>query len=250
MKLLVPKTLLLIILLSLAACQSASTPTPSPTSTASPTPPATPTAQPGLKEGKFVLKEPTNNLVYEVSVRGQGDTAVLLLNMGDNDSTAWEPLIKALADNGFTTVNFRYSFTTTPEDIKGQIDQVWQHLTEVGHYRRIVCMGGSLGASSCLLAANKPEMIGLAYLAGGNYVPEADGVDLSTLTYPKFFVTGELDSCCAAGTQHVYEQVAEPKTLKVYPQTYEHALHLFESEHGPELIEALVQFVKDLPEVQ
>lgn len=245
------KTLLFVSLLwLLVACQSASTPTPSPTPPASPTPAATPTPRPGLPEGKFFLKQPVYNLAYEVSVRGQGDTAVLLLNMGDNKSTFWEPLIKALTDNGYTTVNFRYGVTTTAEDIKSQIDQVWQHLTEVGHYRRVVCLGGSLGATSCLLAANRPEMIGLVYLAGGDYSPEVGGADLSALKYPKFFVTGELDTCCAAGTQHAYEQAAEPKTLKVYPQAHEHALELFESEHGSELIQTLVKFVKDLPAAQ
>lgn len=230
-----------------SACQAASTATPAPTPVASSTPAATVTPRPGLKEGKFFLKEPVYNLAYEVLVQGQGDTAVLLLNMGDNDSTAWEPLIKALANNGFTTVNFRYGVTTQAEDVKQQLDQVWQHLTEVGHYRRIVCMGGSLGASACLLAADKPEMIGLVYLAGGAYLPQAGGTDLAALKYPKFFATGELDACCAADTQRVYEQMAEPKMLKVYPQTYEHALDLFASEHGPELIETLVKFVKELP---
>jgi hypothetical protein len=228
----------------LAACQSASTPTPPPMPTAGPTSAVTPTVQPGLPEGKFLLKEPVYNLAYEVVVRGQGDTAVLLLNMGDNDSTAWEPLVKALADNDFTTVNFRYGMTTTAEDIKVQIDQVWQHLTEVGGYRRIVCMGGSLGADACLLAQAKPEFSGLVYLAGGG---NDDAPALSAAKYPKLFVTGELDACCAASTQHAYEQAAEPKTLKVFPKADEHALDLFESEHGPELIEMLVKFVQDLP---
>ena len=242
--------LLLIASLALAGCNVsapvvAPTPTPSPTATVPPTaapmPTATPqpTATPGLPPGDFFLIDPGSKLAFKATLRGQGDLVVVMANQGKNDTYSWDDLARQLVEQGFVAVNFTY---TVPDMgiASTELDQVIDHLVQNGNYQRIVCIGGSMGGTACGTVARRSEIVGLALLAGG------DAPDLSKVTYPKLFVTGEHDTCCAGFMKTAYDKAAEPKTLKIFPDTGAHAVDLFSSEYGDELVEMLVDFVQKL----
>jgi hypothetical protein len=236
-------------LLMVASCASTANPAAEPTSTPQPTattrPTATPqvtlapqpTATPGLPPGDFYLTDPGTNLAFKGTLRGQGDLVVVMANQGNNDTYRWNALAKNLVEQGFVAVNFTY--TVSDMGIAAtELDQVLDYLTQKGNYQHIVCIGGSMGGTACGTAAHRAELAGIALLAGG------DAPDLSDVKYPKLFVTGEYDSCCAGFMQTAYNQAAEPKELKIFPGTGAHAVDLFNSEYSDELLNLLVSFVQ------
>jgi hypothetical protein len=236
--------LLLMAGLMLAGCTVStpiveSTPIASPTATPTPTAIPQPTATPGLPPGDFFLIDPGSQLAFKATLRGQGDLVVVMANQGNNDTYSWNDLARQLVDKGFVAVNFTY---TVPDMgiASTELDQVIDHLVQNGNYQRIVCIGGSMGGTACGTVARRPEIIGMALLAGG------DAPDLSKVNYPKLFVAGERDSCCVGFMQTAYAKAAEPKTLKIFPNTGAHAVDLFSSEYGDELVDLLVDFVQKL----
>jgi hypothetical protein len=235
--------------LALVSCMASTpvvtlTPTPptataQPTATSVPTPLPQPTATPGLPSGDFFLIDPGSNLAFKSTIRGQGDLVVVMANQGNNDTYQWDALARRLAEKGFVAVNFTY----TVPDIgiaSTELDQVINHLVQKGKYHHIVCIGGSMGGTACGTVAQRPEIVGMALLAGG------DSPDLSKVKYPKLFVTGENDTCCAGFMQTAYDEAAAPKSLKIFPGTSAHAVDLFSSEYGDELTNLLVDFVQKI----
>ncbi len=192
-----------------------------------------------MAEGDFFLMDDATSLAFKGTVYGHGDTVVVLANQGSNETFLWDALVKPLQDKGFVVVTFAYSIPETgyaPIELGLVMDQVIQK----GGYQRVVCIGGSMGAAACAGEAKRPQMVGLALLAGPNVE------DLSQVPYPKLFVTGDTDPCCATTTKGSYEKASEPKTLKVYP-TDIHAVGLFSSAYKDDLTTLLVNFVAALP---
>jgi hypothetical protein len=224
--------------LALVSCM-ASTPAVTPTPTPPPTATAQPTATPGLPPGDFFLMDHGSNLAFKATLRGQGDLVVVMANQGNNDTYSWDGLARKLVEKGFVAVNFTY---TVPDMgiASTELDQVIDYLVQKGKYQHIVCIGGSMGGTACGTVAQRPEIVGIALLAGG------DSPDLSGAKYPKLFVTGENDTCCAGFMKTAYDEAAAPKTLKIFPGTGAHAVGLFSSEYGDELTNLLVDFVQHI----
>jgi alpha-beta hydrolase superfamily lysophospholipase len=62
-------------------------------------------------------------------------------------------------------------------------------------------------------------------------------------TMPKLFVAAEGDQVVPyAETQRMFALSTEPKELQPYPGE-EHALHLFDGEHGKDLTDRLIGFI-------
>ena len=109
----VSRLLALIAGLLLAAC-GASSATPAPTAapqaiatlmptaaiaTIAPTvPPPAPTAKPSVRAVTF---NTADNITLEGRLYGEGVTAIILSNMGDNDPAAWDQFAPTLAAHGY-----------------------------------------------------------------------------------------------------------------------------------------------------
>jgi hypothetical protein len=231
--------------LMLAACTAAPAiptvtlaplPTPSPTATqeSTPTTTLTPTLVP-LPFGTEITFEQTGNKDLVGTTYGQGQTAIILANMSVGDETQWSPFVAAVDKQNFTAVTFNYRSSAGAEQ---DTIVVLQKLRESG-YKRIICMGASLGVRSCGSIAYEPGIVGIALIAGSlNH-------KLSDVTYPKLFIAGALDRA-AFNTQMNYDQAAEPKKLILFEGNSIHGTNLFSSKDRDQFLTLLIDFVNSL----
>jgi dienelactone hydrolase len=230
----------LALLILLASCEVSpaaptSTPTTSPVATLAAT--STPTSL--LPEGKIIF-EIYSDKKFAGSVYGQGKTAIVMANMGSGGDVQWDPFVEAVDKLKFTVVTFNY----LQADFSGATQEIGIVLAELrkSGYKRVVCIGASLGATACRSMAHEPEMIGLVMIAGQN-----QGGSLKDVKYPKLFIAGENDSL-ANSLQLAYSQAAEPKELVLYPGEGLHGTDLFySSTHRDQFLQALLDFVDTLP---
>jgi pimeloyl-ACP methyl ester carboxylesterase len=164
--------------------------------------------------------------------------------MGGRDQRDWEEFARLLAGQGLPafTLDFRCHGesgcdASTPEAHLADLRAAFGLLRERG-YRRIACVGASLGARACISAALYEEMAGLAFLAGvepgvveGWEYPR----DLVSPDMPKLFVVTEYDPYSAVRTAvpALYEVSPEPRELHIFPGTA-HGTELFATEYGEE----------------
>jgi len=233
--------------LMLAACSAAppiptatpiptSTSTPAPTDTQVPTPTAalTPTLVP-LPPGTETLFEQGEGKDLAGTTYGQGPTAIILANMSVGDESQWSPFVAAVDKQKFTTVTFNYQSVSKAEQDTGI---VLQKLRESG-YKRMICIGASLGVRSCGSIAHEPEIIGVVLISG------ALNHKLADVIYPKLFIAGALDTD-AFYTQMNYDQASEPKKLVLFEDNNIHGTRLFSSKDGEQFLTLLADFVNGL----
>ncbi len=213
---------------------STSTPSPTATQTSTPTAALTPTLVP-LPPGTAMLFEQGDGRDLAGTTYGQGPTAIILANMSVGDETQWSPFVAAVDKEMFTTVTFNYRSTKNAEQ---DTSMVLQKLRENG-YKRIICIGASLGVRSCGSIAHEPEIVGIVLIAGSLNRKLAD------LTYPKLFIAGALDRA-AFNTQINYDQAAEPKKLILFEENNIHGTDLFYSKDRDQFLTLLIDFVNSL----
>lgn len=230
-------TTLLLLSLIMNSCTAAQTiptatlaPTPSPTITFTPTPAR-------LPEGKIIF-EKSSDKKFAGTVYGQGETAIIMANMTTGGEVQWDPFVEAVDKQNFMTVTFNY----LQADFSGASQEtriVLRKLREAG-YKRVICIGASLGVTSCTSLAGEPEIVGLVLVAGPN-----NGGSLAKVTYPKLFIAGALDQW-ARDTQVIYDKAAEPKTLVLFEGNSAHGASLFYSNDREEFLTLLIDFVNSL----
>jgi dienelactone hydrolase len=225
--------LLGIIMLAVAACQAPATPPP-PTETPLPAPTAT--TPPSLTAGPVKIPA-ANGQTIAAEVKGSGDTTIVFANMSDDYSGVWLKLINALDKDKFTLVNFNYT-APQADAARADIDAVLKFLEEHG-VKRTICVGASLGTMACTHAAKHPNMTGLVFMSG----PASD--TLAEVKYPKLFVVAEKDDSFTASTQAMYDNAAEPKTIKIFPG-YAHGAAMF-LDNSLELAPYVADFLNKLP---
>lgn len=232
------RTLLVISLLALIACQTPATPAPTPTQipTATPLPEPTATSLPKLSEGLVKIPGATGQTIA-AEVSGSGDTVIIFANMSDNYSGVWLKLMNALNKNDFTLVNFTYT-VPEPDTARAEMDAVLKYLDEHG-VKRFVCVGASLGTMACTHAAQHPGMAGLVFMAG----PRSDS--LAKAKYPKLFIIADKDGNFPESTQAMYDEAADPKTLEVMPG-YAHGAALF-LDGSLDVAATIADFLNNLP---
>jgi hypothetical protein len=235
----------LLIGLMLAGCAAApaiptatlpplSTPSPTATQTSMPTMTLTPTLVP-LPAGTKITFQQADKKDLVGTTYGQGQTAIILANMSIGDETQWSPFVAAVDKQNFTTVTFNYRRTS---DAEQDTSIVLQKLRENG-YKRIICIGASLGVRSCGSIAREPEIVGIVLIAGSLNRKLAD------VTYPKLFIAGALDRQ-AFNTQMQYDQAAEPKKLVLFEENSIHGTDLFSSKDRGQFLTLLIDFVNSL----
>lgn len=212
-------------------------------------PTSTPTLQPAqdlaftvtpifpLPEGA-ILFEAGSNKNFAGHVHGQGGTAIILANMSTGGEAQWDPLIQALDKQKFTIITFGYLH---PDYINAtrEVGAVLERLREVG-YKRVACIGASLGVTGCGSIALGPEMVGMVMIAGPNY-----GQPVRT-SYPKLFIAAA-DDPWSRDTENAYNASTEPRRLLLYQGTGIHGTGLFHSDHGEQFLQTLLTFANSLP---
>jgi predicted alpha/beta-hydrolase family hydrolase len=278
--------LLSVVVLFVAACSAGSSPStetptpepptktplpPSPTDTSKPEPSATITPRPTI-DLELVLT-PKVMVAYEVHYLGLktsddvqiiakqfggGEIAVILAHQGTQGANQrdWEAFAKMIAERDFAaaTLDFRgrglskgdYNATNLLiRDMRALIDR----LREEG-YDRIVCMGASMGGSTCLRAAVEYELEGLVVIGSmmSNGEPTKITADeLAALTIPKLFITTEEDRFgeIPAAIKDMYEIAQEPKLLRIFPGEV-HGTEMFNQPYGEEFTAELLAFLESL----
>jgi hypothetical protein len=207
-----------------------------PTATSSPAPTFTPTLPP-LPVGTEILFEEAGSRNLSGSLYGEGETAILLANMSMGGDVQWSPFLAAVDQKHFTMVTFNYRSTNNADQ---DIRLVLEKLREQG-YKRIICIGASLGVTACSSIAREPEIVGIILIAG-----RMIRGSLAEAAYPKLFIAGALDPI-APNTQMAYDQSAEPKELVLFEENRAHGTDLFSSKDGEAFLFLLLDFVNGLP---
>jgi hypothetical protein len=223
----------LLIILIITGCTTSPTLPPSST----PTIAFTPTSTFLLDEGK-ILFEKSNDKQFSGTVYGQGETAIILANMSSGSEAQWSPFVEEVDKQNFTIVTFNYVQADTASAAQ-DTKTVLKKLRESG-YKRVICIGASMGVASCSSIAREPEMVGLVLVAG-----QASGNSVSEVTYPKLFIAGALDHW-AFNTEFSYEQAAEPKRLVLFEENNTHGTSLFNSKDRDQFLTLLLDFVHGL----
>lgn len=258
---------------------------PVPTSTDLPTPTAEPApTEPSATEDNIPVLENTPmdpSLPYqEVTFWSEGDVniagyiyqpegeitqqaAVFLIHSCESDHMAWEPFAQQLTEMGYLVFSMELrgygasggritDVRKTPYDVRNSMD----YLKGYG-YEEFICIGASIGGAGCLAAAKSHNVVGLGLISGlrdgDRRIEKITRSDLENLNIPKVVAVAEEDRSIQQNPDFVndiltyYEQMPEPKVLKLYPGI-EHGVELLDGETGPDLIAALLDMIKSASE--
>ena len=217
---------------------AAATPTATaPAATITQAPTSTPA--PRVQEGKitFTLEDGRE---YSGTVHGHGETAIILANMAYGGEEQWGPFVEAFDPNKFTVISFNYVLRSSLDysSAENEARTILDTLKRVG-YKRVICMGASLGVSACGFIAHAPEMVGIVMIAGENYGGTSD------TAYPKLFIAGKIDKN-SPFTEADYARADEPKTLIIYPAVAPHGTDLFNSTVKDQFLKDLLDFINGI----
>jgi esterase/lipase len=188
---------------------------------------------------------------------GTGDLAVVLAHQGafEANQRDWEPFARMIAERGYSAVTLdfrgrgvsRGDMTATNyliRDMRALID----HLHAEG-YDRIVCIGASMGGTTCLQAAVEYDLVGVAAIGSlmSNGEPTKITKDeLAALTIPKLFITTENDGNNVPETiKYMYEVSQEPKQLRIFPGAV-HGTDMFKQPYAEQFTAELLAFLEAL----
>lgn len=187
----------------------------------------------------------------QVSLRakrfGSGSTAVILSNMGDNSSAAWEKFAPSLAGVTVYTYEFRHANFARSTVADTVIDLI----AVAGHARnqgatKVILIGASLGGMASVKAAAPVGAAGVVVIASPWDIPQFDyAITAQELAVPcpKLFLTGEGDPTVPmASTRRLFDSAAEPKQWQSYADTA-HGVQLFAGPHGEAVKQRLIAFV-------
>jgi len=189
---------------------------------------------------------------------GQGELAVILAHQGTTGANQrdWEPFARMLAERGYTaaTLDFRGRGSSRGDinatnllilDMRVLID----HLHESG-YKRLVCIGASMGGSTCLRAAVEYDLEGLVVI--GSMMSNGEPTrtrpeELAALEMPKLFITTENDRYpeIPSAIRSMYKISQEPRLLRVFPGEA-HGTEMFNQPYGEQFTAELLAFLEML----
>jgi dienelactone hydrolase len=191
----------------------------------------------------------------------ESNIAVVLAHQGTTgaDQRTWQPFAKLIAEKGFTALTFDFRGRGQSEGFLRveRLDKDIRAAIEFLHnqgFKRIVCIGASMGGSACLKTALDTDLTGLVIIASpmnlGHY-RDVGPEDFPKLTMPKLYVCAENDTADGHPTglanpiTSMYKISPEPKGIRLFPGTA-HGTELFDTEYGNEFRELLVDFLEGL----
>jgi pimeloyl-ACP methyl ester carboxylesterase len=186
---------------------------------------------------------------------GSGSTAVILSNMGDNDPALWDAFAPSLASRGYRVLTYTYRFPTrssrfdsdmanaTLADLNAAITFVREQGAQ-----QIVLVGASLGGMATAKASAAEDPAAVVIIASPMDLSEFDfrveESELAAITAPKLFISSDNDSVVPfSETQRMFDLSSDPKELLTFPGTA-HGVHLFETEHGDDFAQRLIDFIE------
>ncbi len=231
------------------------TPQPSPTSTPEPTVTPAPTETPDVPSEAVTLIT-DDGVDIAGTLFGEGDIAVLLLHMGAGQANqrSWHPFARTLAAEGFAalTIDFRGDGASGGERVVNRLIRDARAAVEflqARGYTRLICMGASMGGTTCLRLAMETELEGVVVVASTMSLGEDNKVtagDLRRLTIPKLFICGNRDIMdVVTAMSEMYRSAAEPKEEIIY-DTGAHGTDLFLGPYGEDMRQQLLAFVNAL----
>jgi predicted alpha/beta-hydrolase family hydrolase len=240
----------------LVGCSAPATPSPSPTPTPSPVPkPAATVPPPVLVEKVSFTTE--DGVRLSGTLFGEGELAVILAHQGTQgtDQTSWQPFARLLAEQGFTALTFDFrgrgqsEGTLEVSELIRDVRAAEAFLRERG-LSRLVCMGASMGGTSCVKLALESDLEGLVVIASTMSLGRPTDLypqDYELLALPKLFVCAEDDTTggLADTVQEMYDLSPEPKQIKFFPGAV-HGTELFETPQGDEFTTLLLGFVEGI----
>ncbi len=190
----------------------------------------------------------------------QANTAVVLAHQftAGADQRTWQPFARLIAEKGFTALTFDFrgrgqsegplKEILLPNDIHAAIDLVASR-----GYKRVVCIGASLGGTTCLRAAVDRNLAGLVIISSpmSAYGMGVGPADLAQLKMPKLFICAQDDTSSGYrwldSINSMYQLAADPKAIHVFPGTA-HGTLLFDTPSGNEFRDIIVGFLEGLQE--
>jgi uncharacterized protein len=246
---------LLVVAFAATACGSPSPAGSAPSPSAPASPPSGPAATATASPGRPVTFPAADGTTLTGRVYGNGTTAVVLSNMGDNDPTAWEGFAPTLADAGYTVLSYAYRYPVRTANLdaakaSGAVDDLAGAAAYVRQQgaRRLVLVGASLGgmATAKLAARLRADAVVVIASPGDRQAAfqlRVEPAELTAITAPKLFVASDDDpNVDIAETRALFDQAREPKQWQSYPSTA-HGTLLFGTAHGDALRQRLVDFV-------
>ena len=236
-------------------------PTTAPAATAistpmSPTAIATsaPTALGAVPTAHAITFRAADDVTLMGTIYGGGTTAIVLSNMGDNDSSAWEAFAPELARRGYTVLTYKFRYPTNSSSFNSgmanhTLDDLRVAIAFVrGHgAQKLVLVGASLGGMATAKAAAVEQPAAIVIIASPMDLSEFDfrveQSELNAITAPKLFIGSEDDKTVPlAETQRRFDLSPDPKELQTYAGTA-HGVHIFETDHGDDLRQRLIAFI-------
>lgn len=240
------------------------------TDTPTPEPSDTPTPRPTV-DLELVLT-PSTTVEYEVDYMGlrtsddvqiiakqfgTGDLAVVLAHQGTFGANQrdWEPFARMIAARGYSavTLDFRgYGLSKGDMTARYYLIRELRALIDYLHgngYDRIVCIGASMGGTTCLRAAVEYDLEGVVVIGSlwSNGEPtQVTKDELAALTIPKLFITTENDGYdVPEAIKSMYEAAQEPKQLRIFPGEV-HGTEMFKQPYGEQFTAELLAFLEAL----
>ncbi len=191
----------------------------------------------------------------------EGEPAVILAHQGTTgaNQTDWYTFAQVLEEHGYTALAFDFrgngKSSGLPDRNKLDLDlaAALQFIRDQG-YTRVVCIGASMGGTTCIRKALDGEKFeGLVALGSAMITSYGSGIqvseeELASLTLPKLFITAEKDSDLVINdTTRMYESSPEPKALYLLPGSV-HGTDLFDTDASDELTTILLEFLENLPD--
>jgi len=205
---------------------------------------------------KFLIT--SDNVQIAMKKFGEGDLTVILAHQGTIGANQrdWEPFARMIAERGYraVTLDFRgYGHSKGNINDKNYliIDMraVIDYLIGEG-YERLVCIGASMGGSTCMRAAVEYPLDGLVVIGSmmNQGEPTNTTVDeLASLTMPKLFITSENDIYAeiADSIKSMYKISQEPKEIRIFPGEA-HGTQMFFQPYGEEFTAVLLAFLESV----
>ncbi|MBN1451593.1 MAG: alpha/beta fold hydrolase [Anaerolineales bacterium] len=248
-----------------------------PASSATPKPTSSPTLEPTVTSTPEPQNSPTPEPVYSYDIESvsitaedglnlsgnffhtEGDTAVLFVHMaGPNDQKNWIPFANEVAQRGFSALTFDLR-CYGESDCRGGTEPGWiplsrdmqaaiNFLREKG-FKRIVCVGASMGGRACITVAFDEELAGLI-IVSGTASDDPEKKDLNKMVnpgMPKLFVVSESDPTVnrVADMNRLYESAPDPKVFHTFPGTA-HGTEFFKAQYGGALSRLIFDFLYNI----
>jgi alpha/beta superfamily hydrolase len=239
------RCLLLLALVLLAACGSAT-----PAVTAPPTPSIAPTPTIPAIPARPVHFSTSDHIVLAGLLYGQGKTAVICSHELDTTKDIWthSGMPQQLAERGYLVLAYDFrgngdsggkeDLSTLAVDLQAALAFVREQGAT-----SVVLLGSSMGGTASLVvAARSPVAAVITLSAPEHFIPlTLSDSEVQQVSAPKLFVNSQ-DDDYVDETRHMYTIASPPKQLHLYPGAA-HGTAIFDGDSGANLIQLLLDFI-------